>query len=258
MTSQSVPSLSETIARVRQSAVAILRIREVHRGAKSGANGQQTGDTTDYSLSFGSGFCVLADQYVVTAFHVLNEGAAPDPNDRHYVFTVPDNGEPAYHFPVTSIPVQHPELDVAVLEIGPCSTPGIHVSALPVDFRPYEDGQRVLTLGFPAPEVHGLCMDPDGGFVSGQFFLKSHANEGIVSAHYQVGSLPVYELNVTWHNGESGGPIVALGDSPAAFSLMQQYRNVQTPHGIMPGPRRGVPLSTIASDFERLGIAVGG
>ena len=52
---------------------------------------------------------------------------------------------------------------------------------MPVAFQPFEDGQRVLTVGFPAPEIHGLNMDPQGNFVAGQFFLKSHANEGIVA-----------------------------------------------------------------------------
>ena len=74
-------------------------------------------------------------------------------------------------------------------------------------------------------------------------------------AHYDLGPLPIYELNVTWHNGESGGPIVALGDSPAAFSLMQQYRNVQTPLGVMPGPRRGVALSAVRADLAGLGVS---
>jgi hypothetical protein len=200
---------------------------------------------------------VLDDRFVVTAFHVLNEGQAPDPDDRLYVFTVPANDKPAYHFPVVGVPIQRPEADVAVLEIGPSAEPGIHIPAMPVTCQPFEDGQRVLTVGFPAPEVHGLNIDAHGDFIAGQFFLKSHANEGIVAAHYQLGELPVYELNVAWHNGESGGPIVALGDSPAAFSLMQQYRNVQTPNGIVPGPRRGVALSTVRDDLAKLGVAVG-
>jgi len=231
-----------------------MRIREVRRKKKGGKHGKKVAETVEYSWSFGSGFCVLDDRYVVTAFHVLNEGKAPDPKDRQYVFTVPANGDPAYHFPVIAIPVQHADLDIAVLEIGPCVEPGIHIPAVPVTFRPLEDGQRVLTVGFPAPEVQHLSIDPEGNFVGGQFFLKSHANEGIVAAHYQIGSLPMYELNVTWHNGESGGPIVSLDDLPAAFSLMQQYRNVQTPLGLMPGPRRGVALSTVESDLADLGV----
>ena len=167
-----MPNLGEAIAQVRESVVAVMRIREVRRKTKGGKHGKKPVETVDYSLSFGSGFCVLDDRYIVTAFHVLNEGKAPDPTDRHYVFTVPANGEPAYHFPVIAIPVQHPDLDIAVLEIGPCATPDIHVPAMPVAFQPFEDGQRVLTVGFPAPEIHGLNVDAQGNFVAGQFFLK--------------------------------------------------------------------------------------
>ena len=249
--------LAETIERVRDSVVAVMRLREVRRSKSHGHHGKKPEETVEYTVSFGSGFCVLDDRYVVTAFHVLNDGAPPDASDRHYIFTVPANGELAYLFPVIGIPVQRPEPDIAVLEIGPCVTPDIHLRAMPVSFEPLQDGQPVLTIGFPAPEVHGLNFDPHGTFVGGQFFLKSHANRGIVAAHYQLGNQPVYELNVAWHNGESGGPIVSLGGSPAAFSLMQQYRNVQTPHGIVPGPHRGVAISAVAADLALLGVTVG-
>ena len=249
--------LGETIERVRDSVVAVMRLREVRRSKTGGRHGKKPDETIEYTVSFGSGFCVLDDRYVVTAFHVLNDGAPPQPNDHHYIFTVPANGDFAYMFPVIDIPVQHQEPDVAVLEIGPCVTPGIHVPAMPVSLRPPEDGQPVLTVGFPAPEVHGLSFDPHGTFVGGQFFLKSHANRGIVAAHYRLVDLPMYELNVAWHHGESGGPIIALGEAPAAFSLMQQYRNVQTPHGTVPGPHRGVALSAVAEDLARLGVNVG-
>lgn len=252
-----VTALADTIGRVRASVVAVMRLRQVRRDSAGAQPGEAPGETDEYSVSFGSGFCVLDDRYVVTAFHVINDGAPSDADDRHYVFTVPENGEAAYVFPVVAIPVRRPEQDVAVLEIGPCATPGIHLPALPVSAVPLEDGQPVLTVGFPAPEIHGLNFDRHGDFVGGHFFLKSHANRGIVAAHYRLGGLPVYELSVAWHNGESGGPIVALGGPPAAFSLMQQYRNVQTPHGIVPGPHRGVALSVVGEDLARLGIDVG-
>ena len=246
--------LCETITVVRESVVAVMRIREKTRKTVGGSHAKKLQEKIEYSLSFGSGFCVVENRYVVTAFHVLNEGQAPDVLDRHYVFTVPGNGDPAFYFPVTSIPVQRQGVDIAVLELGVCNAPDLRLPALPVTFRPFEDGQRVLTVGFPAPEIHGLNMDPQGNFVAGQFFLKSLANEGIVGAHYPLGPLPVYEFNVTWHNGESGGPIVCVGEGLAAFSLMQQYRNVQTPLGIMPGPRRGLALSVVKAELEALGV----
>jgi hypothetical protein len=156
---------------------------------------------------------------------------------------------------VVSFPVERSDLDIAVLELGPCSNPGVHLSALPVSFSPQTDGAEVLTMGFPAPEVAGLNADPQGNFLGGQFFLKSHANEGIVAAQYILaGTLPFYELNVGWHHGESGGPITTPADQPVAFSLMQHYRNVQGPHGVLAGPRRGVALSAVQNELTGLGV----
>jgi hypothetical protein len=132
----------------------------------------------------------------------------------------------------------------------------VEIPALPVSFAPQPDGTRVVTLGFPAPEVAAISLDPQGHYLGGQLFLKSHANEGIVSAQYLLGGMQVYELNVGWHHGESGGPIVALGDPPAAFALMQHYRNVTTPHGVVAGPHRGCALSMVRRELTGLGITV--
>jgi hypothetical protein len=211
----------------------------------------------EYKVSFGTGFCVVSDKYVVTAFHNLNEGKAPTEKDRHYILTVPENGNPAFHFPVIATPLLREDLDIAVLELGPCVTDGIGLPSLMVTTRPQHDGTRVVTVGFPAPELHGLSMDPQGNYMGGNFFLKSHANEGIVAARYDLGALPVYELNVAWHHGESGGPIAVFTDEgAAAFSLMQQYRNVQSPHGILPGPHRGLSLAVIRDELVQLGVSL--
>jgi hypothetical protein len=199
---------------------------------------------------------VVADKYIVTAFHVLNGGKPREQNANYYALVVPNNGDPFFHFPVVSFPLERSDLDIAVIEIGACSRADIHLTALPVTFLPQEDGAHVLTMGFPAPEIAALNADRDGNFLGGQFFLKSHANDGIVAAQYNLGgNLPVYELNVGWHHGESGGPIVTSADVPMAFSLMQHYRHVQGPHGILPGPRRGVALTTIRGELEALGVA---
>jgi hypothetical protein len=125
-----------------------------------------------------------------------------------------------------------------------------------VTFAAQQDGSRVLTVGFPAPEVRGLNIDSQGNYIGGQFFLKSHANEGILSAQYLLGQLQMYEFNVGWHHGESGGPVLRLDDPVAAFTVMQQYRNIESPHGVVAGPHRGCALSAIRQDIERLGAQV--
>jgi hypothetical protein len=235
-------SLISAIATVRESVVAVFRFRVVQPGQVNGG--------------WGSGFCVVADRYVITAFHVLNGGQPRDPQDKFLVFVVPGNGDPAFHFPVVGFPVERADLDLAVLEIGPCATQGVHIPALPVSFTAQPDGTRVITIGFPEPGIAGLNIDAQGNYRRGQFFLKSHANEGILSAQYLLGTLLMYEFNVGWHNGESGGPVVRLDDSVAAFTVMQEYRNINTPHGIVPGPHRGRALSAIQQDLLGLGATV--
>jgi hypothetical protein len=168
---------------------------------------------------------------------------------------VPENGPQAYHFPVTRFVLEEPANDYAVLEIDP-GTSGVRAEALPVSFGRVEDGTAVLTCGFPAPEIHAGQLDPLGNWMGGQFFLKSHANTGIVSANYDVTEgVTLYELNVGWHHGESGGPICRL-EPLAAFSVMQHYRNVQSPHGVVAGPHRGVGVGVIETTLRELGATV--
>src|SRR5262249_9494358 len=119
------------------------------------------------------------------------------------------------------------------------------------------DGSPVLTVGFPAPEINAVNIDPQMNYVGGQFFLKSHANEGIVSAQYDLGGSQLYELNVGWHHGESGGPIVRLDDPPAVFSIMQHYRNITAPDGgLLPGPHRGLSLKVLEPQLQSLGAQI--
>jgi hypothetical protein len=231
------------IPKLRESVAAILKLRVT-----------TPGPPTQFNYGWGSAFSVVQDKYLVTAFHVLNSGQPREPDAKFYALVVPGNGDPFFTFPVVAFPVERQDLDIAVLEIGPCSTPGIHLPALPVSFAPQADGTHALTMGFPAPEIVGLNADPQGNFHGGQFFLKSHGNEGIVAAQYVANNLRFYELNVGWHHGESGGPIATVADQPVAFSLMQHYRNVQGPNGVLPGPRRGIGLSGIQQELEGLGV----
>jgi hypothetical protein len=243
--------LKVAIPKLRESIVAIMKLRRtkpetVRKGKVRPAQ---------FEVGWGSAFCVVADKYLVTAFHVLNGGKPREQSAKYYALIVPSNADPFFHFPVVSFPLERSDLDIAVLEIGACSRAGVNLPALPVAFVPQVDGVQVLTMGFPAPEIGALNADPNGNFLGGQFFLKSHANEGIIAAQYALGgNLPVYELNVGWHHGESGGPIAMFADLPVAFSLMQHYRNVQGPHGVLPGPRRGVALSAIRNELEALGV----
>ena len=244
--------LMTAITIVRESVASIFRLRLVR--PETVKKGKVKPPRFEAALT-GSAFCIVADRYLLTAYHVFNGGKErASSKDKFYVFIVPQNGGPAYHFPVVSFPIERQDLDVAVLEVGPCATPNMHIPAIPVSFARQADGNRVLTVGFPAPEIAAVKVDQQGNYQGGEFFLKSHANEGIISAQYDIGDIYLYELNVGWHHGESGGPIVALTDPPAAFSLMQHYRNIMSPHGIVAGPHRGHALSVIQQDLMALGI----
>lgn len=235
---------------VRRSTVAILRVRLAR--PETADDGHAAPARVD--CSFGSGFCVSETRLVATAFHVLNGGRPRNPEDRFYVLTVPENGDRAYHFPVVGFPLEVPELDFAVLEIGPGPAPGVEIPAIPVSFAPVPDGTPVTTVGYPSPEISSINVDADLNYRGGQFFLKSHANEGIVAAQYDLNGTRMYELNVGWHHGESGGPIATATARPAVFSVMQHYRNVQSPHGVVAGPHRGISLVAVKERLEALGI----
>ncbi len=236
---------------IRESVAAILRLHVIkpEKVKKGKVRPAQIGGAL-----VGSAFCVVENKYLVTAYHIFNGGKPRDPKDKFYAFIVPGNGEQAYHFPVISFPLEKPDFDIAVLEVGPCATAGQHIPSIPISFSQQTDGCRVVTAGFPAPEISKLSLDKQGGYQGGEFFLKSHANEGIVSSQYIIGGILVYELNVGWHHGESGGPIIGLTDPPTAFSLMQHYRNIKSPHGLVAGPHRGAALSMIQQELTNFGV----
>ena len=237
-------NFGQAITTVRESLVAIFHYRLLDAR------------TNQYQCSFGSGFVAVADRYVVTAFHNLNGGQPRDPQDRYVAFIVPGNQIRAHHFPIVGFPLERPDVDLAILELGPCATPGMRIPHLSISFQAHTDGDQVLTVGFPAPEVNQVNIDPQGNYRAGNFFLKSHANEGIIAAQYDLGTVHVYEFNVGWHHGESGGPVVRVADPIAAIAVMQHYRNTQGPHGVVPGPRRGHALSAIENELVHLGATI--
>ncbi len=245
--------LSSAIQQTGDAVAAILRLHTVKPATVKKGKAKPAKISAGFA---GSAFCIVDNRMLLTAHHVLNNGKPRDPNDKFYAFIVPQNGPQAYHFPVVGYPFESLDLDMAIIEVGACATAGVKISALPVTSEAQPDGSRVLTIGFPAPEIASLNVDQNGGYIGGQFFLKSHANEGIVSAQYQEDSTDFYELNVGWHHGESGGPIVRLDDPVAAFSLMQHYRNITGPHGVIAGPHRGRALKEIEQELIAVGASI--
>lgn len=121
--------LVAAIPTVRRSIVAILRYRLVRpETIKKGKV-----HPAEYKVGWGSGFSIVSDRYVITAFHVLNDGRRRNPSDKFVAFVVPGNDVKAYHFPVTVFPVEWPDLDLDVLEVGQCSS----TSELPCRYSRY-------------------------------------------------------------------------------------------------------------------------
>lgn len=244
--------LVESIAQIRDSVVAVLRIHRVSTGgdAKLGATPPQ------FQIAIvGTAWCIVENRLLLTAHHVLNGGQPRDPSDRFFIFAVPQNGPVAYHIPVTAFPLEAPESDMAALEIAPPAAGVPRIPAIAVTFETQPDGQRVLTYGFPSPTIAKASVDANGNWLGGELFLKGHANEGIIAGQFGINNQLIYELNVGWHHGESGGPIIRVAPA-AAFSMMQRYRNIQTPHGTVAGPHQGTSLSVIERALRDLGAAV--
>ncbi len=245
--------LPSAIQQTGDAVAAILRLHTV----KPATVKKGTAKPAETRAGFaGSAFCIVENRILLTAYHVFNSGKPRDPKDKFYAFIVPQNRPQAHYFPVIGYPFESPDLDIAMIELGACATAGVKLPALPVSLEAQPDGSRVLTIGFPAPKITALSVDQNSGRIGGEFFLKSHANEGIVSAQYELDSVDYYELNVGWHHGESGGPIMRLDDPVAVFSLMQHYRNIDGPHGVVAGPHRGRALKAIEQELIAVGASI--
>jgi len=233
-------SLTDAIHSVRNSVCAVLRIHP-------------TGTSDKAEVKFvGSAWCVVDNKYLVTANHIFNDSQERDLNDRFYVFTVPGNEGLAYPAPVTSVLLEDAESDMAIIEINSNANQDFSIKNIPITLRPHQDGESILTIGFPEPVIERFEVDNDFNYISGAFFLKSHANEGIISAQYEMDNHFFYEFNTGWFPGESGGPIVSVGPL-ATFATMQQYRDINTRNGVIPGPCQGRPLRLIENSLQQIG-----
>lgn len=245
-------NFAAAIRSVRESVCAVMKV------SPSTAPGAPSGSPTlpQYAVTFvGTAWCIVENRYFITANHIFNKGQPRNPEDKYVLFFVPNNGILTYHTNVTGFVLENEAYDMAVIEISSIPPQMTSVPAVPVTFGPQEDGDRVLTYGFPSPIISNAMVDVQGGWVRGALFLKGYANEGIIASQYILNDALAYELNVGWHHGESGGPIFKL-DPVAAFALMQTYRGIQSPSGVYPGPRRGYSVEVIKTTLESIGAAI--
>ena len=240
----------KAIGSIRDTVAAVMRIHPVKQTKQT----SKRAAPPQFQIAIvGTAWCIVQSRYFVTANHILNSGQPRDLSDRYFLFVVPQNGDWAYHVPITGFELEDASADMAIIEIDPSLVPNIRIAPLPITLDAQSDGTRVATCGFPAPEIVQANVDATGNWTGGRLFLKSHANEGIISAQYEFEGALMYELNVGWHHGESGGPICRVEEPVAAFAIMQHYRNVQTPHGVVAGPHRGRSLAQIEGKLRDVG-----
>ena len=234
------------IASIRNGVGALLRIAPT-----------QTPRRFDVTI-VGTTWCVTRDRVFLTAHHVLNTGNPRDTSHRFYVLSAPGNGHTLNFWPVSGFRLEDAPRDLALFDAPVPTDRGLSVPSIPVAVSAPADGTAVLTYGCPAPTIAGGRVSDQGELLAIQTVLFTHANTGIVSAQYEGFPLTdtLFEFSVGWHHGESGGPVLRLEPQPAAFAVMQHYRNIQGPHGTMAGPRRGLGLAAIREDLERAGATL--
>jgi len=228
------------IDQVRAATVAVLRIHRV--------NQNQIG-----AIVAGTAWAFSGKRFFLTANHVFNGGQPRDPNDRFYLFCVPANGPRAFRLPVMNFVFEDAVTDTAIIEVDPSTNPQFTVQPLPISVTGVRDGSDVITVGFPEPKISNARIDQNLNWLGGgSLFLKSYADVGIVSGQYELSGHDSFEFNVAWFQGESGGP-VCIADPLSAISIMQTYRNINTQHGVVPGPRRGISLKSIEAEIRNVG-----
>src|SRR4029079_16821291 len=191
--------------RVRDSVAAVMKI------TREAPVKNAEGTLPSFGVSFvGTAWCVVADRYFVTAHHVLNNGRPRNAQDHFVLFFVPDNGLMGYHTPLTEFVHEDAANDMAIVAIDSPPQGMSSIPALPITADRPGDGTRVLTYGYPSPVITAATVDVEGNWGGGQLLLKGHANEGIIAGQYDQSDAHVFELNVGWHHGESGGPVVRI------------------------------------------------
>ena len=233
----------EAVARARDAICAVARVRP------------RPGERPKLEVT-GTAWAAGTRTTFVTASHVVNPRSA---GDRLYILRRVDAASMVLHvWAVTEILLDDADVDVAVLR-----APGAAVEhPIPILVDPVPDGTQVLTFGCPSAKLQDAVLSPSGELLKARAFLAPFANEGIVSGHYEVSTEDdpprqvgrLYEFNVSWLNGESGGAVIRV-EPFGAFAVMQSYRRIPTPVGDVPGPRRGFALATVAPQLRSLGMA---
>lgn len=169
--------------------------------------------------SFGSGFFITKDGYILTNHHVVEDATE----------VVVVRGDVAYlAFPVA----QSEKSDLALMKINlfPRSTNGVYaVNGIPtVPFLSLADGceigQTIYAVGFPNPEVLGFEPKVTRGIVSSLTGFKGQKDN--------------FQMDAALAGGNSGGPVVDEYGNVAGVS-------VATAHGASPSANYAINMETV-------------
>jgi len=69
-------------------------------------------------------------------------------------------------------PLEDPSNDMAIIEIDPSVNRDFSVSIIPVNFRPHQNGEKVLTFGFSAPKVSQTKIDQNLNWLERNFLKR--------------------------------------------------------------------------------------
>ena len=222
----SVDMLEDHIENIRDSVVAVARARISGQGTELGI--------------LGTAWCIVPSVFL-TAHHVFNNGQPRNVADQFILLRAKGNRPALEGIPVTGFPLEDEGIDLAAMSIP--SDKASLFDPIEIDFGNIRDGLGIFTYGYPGASIQSATTDPSTGLITAmQTKMFSRANDGIVSAQYDLGGMAALEVNVAWFKGESGGPILKNEDGKA-IGVMKSTRYLSDKDGAdIPGPRIGTPL----------------
>lgn len=149
------------------------------------------------SYSFGTGFAIKSNGYVVTNYHVIKEYEKNKYSSNASINILINANETVKEFKAALVGFDS-ENDLAILKINEPSFNGF--GKIPFNFNVQGNiGQEVFTLGFPLQNVMGQNIKLSTGMITGLTGIQDENN--------------CYTLNLGVNPGNSGGPLFSKSGS---------------------------------------------
>ncbi|MEQ8700345.1 MAG: serine protease [Bauldia litoralis] len=183
------PSWAFDIKRVDDSVV------RVQRALRQTATGKLRG------FGHGSGF-VIAPEYVVTNYHVIDTSKQTIPDGTTFLLVIPDGAWKTDRLRPAQIIWRSKPLDLAVLRVPGLTRPPVELSSAAPTDSPGK-GETVYAIGFPGASDRAM---------RGQAMLETTQTKGIVGKVAEASGpggapRPVIQHSAQVNPGNSGGPL---------------------------------------------------